>query len=107
MTSSGPPQYPRIEGGQQNMALAIESVPHVAVGADREFNIAVVFTSVPATLVALREAGNLADSLGARITLVVPQVVPFPAPLETPPVLHEFNEARFRVMASMSPVEMN
>ena len=57
------------------------------------------------TLAALKEAGNLANSLGARITLVVPQVVPYPLPLETPPVLVEFNENRFRVMASESPVE--
>ena len=64
-----------------------------------------VFTSVEATLAALKEAGNLANSLGARITLVVPQVVPYPLPLETPPVLVEFNENRFRVIASESPVE--
>jgi len=60
---------------------------------------------VDPTLAALKEAGNLANSLGARITLVVPQVVPFPLPLETPPVLLEFNQNRFRVMASESPVE--
>ena len=64
-----------------------------------------VFTSVESTLAALKEAGNLANSLGARIKLVVPQVVPYPLPLETPPVLVEFNENRFRVMASESPVE--
>jgi hypothetical protein len=33
--------------------------------------------------------------------------VPYPLPLETPPVLVEFNENRFRVMASESPVETN
>jgi hypothetical protein len=53
----------------------------------------------------LKEAGNLASSLGARIRLVVPQVVPYPLPLETPPVRAEFNENRFRVIASESPVE--
>jgi hypothetical protein len=62
---------------------------------------------VESTLAALKEAGNLANSLGARIKLVVPQVVPYPLPLETPPVLVEFNENRFRVMASESPVETN
>jgi hypothetical protein len=73
--------------------------------ADQKLNINVVFTSVEATLAALKEAGNLANSLGVRITLVVPQVVPYPLPLETPPVLVEFNENRFRVIASLSPVE--
>lgn len=96
------------------MSLAIEKILIPATGhpaqpareeADQQLNIAVVFTSVESTLAALKEAGNLANSLGARITLVVPQVVPHPLPLETPPVLVEFNENRFRVMASESPVE--
>src|ERR1700687_474392 len=96
------------------MSLAIEKILAPATGhparpaaneADQQLNIAVVFTSVESTLAALKEAGNLANSLGARIKLVVPQVVPYPLPLETPPVLVEFNENRFRVMASESPVE--
>ena len=96
------------------MSLAIEKVlkprtghPTRPIGeeADQKLNIAVVFTSVESTLAALKEAGNLANSLGARITLVVPQVVPYPVPLETPPVLVEFNEHRFRVIASESLVE--
>ena len=96
------------------MSLAIEKILVPATGhparpigeeADQKLNIAVVFTSVESTLAALKEAGNLANSLGARIKLVVPQVVPYPLPLETPPVLVEFNENRFRVIASESPVE--
>ncbi len=98
------------------MSLAVERILRPATGhpaqpagveADRQLNIAVVFTSVESTLAALKEAGNLANSWGARIKLVVPQVVPYPLPLETPPVLVEFNENRFRVMASESPVETN
>ncbi|MBZ5675332.1 MAG: hypothetical protein LAP61_13905 [Acidobacteriia bacterium] len=96
------------------MSLAFERIlkpatgrpaPPVGDGADQKLNIAVVFTSVESTLAALKEAGNLANSLSAKITLVVPQVVPYPLPLETPPVLVEFNENRFRVLASESPVE--
>ena len=96
------------------MSLAIEKIlvpktgyptRHLGDEADQKLNIAVVFTSVESTLAALKEAGNLANSLGARIKLVVPQVVPYPLPLETPPVLVEFNENRFRVIASESPVE--
>jgi len=96
------------------MSLAIEKilVPATAhpaqpgaAEADRKLNISVVFTSVAATLAALKEAGTLANSLGAHITLLVPQVVPYPLPLESPPVLVEFNEKRFRVIASQSPVE--
>ena len=96
------------------MTLAIDKILVPATGrparpateeTNRRLNVAVVFTSVESTLAALQEAGTLANSLGARIQLVVPQVVPYPLPLDSPPVLVEFNENRFRVMASESPVE--
>ena len=96
------------------MSLAAEKVLVPATGqptlpskeqADQKLNIAVVFTSVEATLAALREAAALAQSLRARIQLVVPQVVPYPLPLESPPVLVEFSERRFRVVAAESLVE--
>jgi hypothetical protein len=72
---------------------------------DRRLNICVVYTSLQATLAALQEARVLASSLAARLTLLVPQVVPYVLPLESPPVLVEFNENRFRAIASQSPVE--
>jgi|SRR5580704_4065409 hypothetical protein len=68
-------------------------------------NISVVFTSVDATLTALKQAGSLANRLGAHITLVVPQIVPAHLPLDSPPVLIDWNEKRFRTIASDSPVE--
>jgi hypothetical protein len=74
-------------------------------GAEPRLNISVVFTSVESTLPALRKAGGLARSLGAQIVLLVPQVVPYPLPLESPPVLLDWNERRFRVIADGSPVE--
>ena len=67
-------------------------------------SVCVVFTSVPATLLALKRAASLASSLNARITLVVPQLVPYPLPLTSPPVLLDFNERRFRVIVSKIPV---
>ena len=70
-----------------------------------QLSITVVFTSVDATLTALREAGRLADRLGGGIELVVPQVVPYPLPLTRPSVLLGWNALRFRVMAADSPVE--
>ena len=96
------------------MSFAIEKILAPSTGhpewpstteADQKLSIAVIFTSVESTLAALKEAGTLATSLGARITLLVPQVVPYPLPLESPPVLLEFNERRFRLIASQSPVE--
>jgi hypothetical protein len=73
--------------------------------AELRLNICVVFTSVEGTMAALRTAGNLASRLHGRITLMVPQVVPFHLPLNKPPVLHEWNERRFRVLAAGCPVE--
>jgi hypothetical protein len=75
-------------------------------GQEPSLNISVVFTSVSGTISALKRAGTLAESLGARITLVVLQVVPYPLPLTSPPVLLEFQENRFREIASKSPVDI-
>jgi hypothetical protein len=114
MTSSFLSEYSQGVGGPNTMSLAIEKVWVPASGhptppthneAAQKLNIAVVFTSVESTLAALREAGALAHSLRARIQLVVPQVVPYPLPLESPPILVEFNENRFRVMVNKSAVE--
>ncbi|HYM13917.1 MAG TPA: hypothetical protein VEU62_24480 [Bryobacterales bacterium] len=101
-------------GTPKEMTLALEKILAPATGHPGEslagedesgLNIAVVFTSVESTLVALKKAGALASPLGARITLVVPQCVPYPLPLESPPVLLDFNERRFRSIALESPVE--
>ena len=73
--------------------------------AESVLNIAVIFTSVNATLEALRQAGSLASSLGAHVTLLALQVVPYPLPLESPPVLLDWNENRFQRIAEESPVE--
>lgn len=96
------------------MALALERIIAPVTGAparplteesDSKLEISVIFTSVDATLAALREAGNLASTLGGRITLLVPQIVPYPLPLTSPPVLVDFNERRLRVIASNARVE--
>jgi len=78
-----------------------------AAESESSLNVTVVFTSVHATIAALQKAGTLAESLGARVTLVVPQIVPFPLPLTSPPVLLEFQEKRFMEIASESPVDVN
>ncbi len=114
MTSSGPGEYALDVEGVNKMSLAIEKISVPATGlpgwppaeeADQRLNIAVIFTSVEATLTALKEAGALASSLGAHITLLAPQVVPYSLPLNNPPVLRDFNETRFRVIARDSRVE--
>jgi len=105
MTSSGSAAYAQGMGSQKSM---VEGPPAALenLDADSKLPIAVVFTSVPATLAALKAAATMADKLNARITLIVPQVVPFPAPLEIPTVLREFNEHRFQVIARDARVDM-
>jgi hypothetical protein len=98
---------------RKDMALAFERMLIPAVTrpqkpAEQEgtrLGVVVVFTSVESTVHALRKAGALASRLGAHITLLVPQVVPYPLPLTSPPVLLDFSERRFRVIATESPVE--
>jgi hypothetical protein len=87
------------------MTLALQKLLDPAAGeSESRLNLDVVFTSVEPTLAALKTAGALARRLNARITLVVPQIVPYPLLLKTPPVLIEFNERRFRIIASQCPV---
>ena len=112
MTYSGGSAYAAGVGVRSNMALEKILVPAVIPPAqtrpaqvEQKLDIAVVFTSEKATIAAMKEAASLAHSLGARIDLVVPQVVPYPLPLEAPPVLIEFSDRRFREIASQSPVE--
>jgi hypothetical protein len=73
--------------------------------ANSKLNIAVIFTSIESTLSALRRAGSLASRRHACITLIVPQVVPYPLPIGSPAVPPDFTERRFRVMAGESPVK--
>jgi hypothetical protein len=83
------------------------AVPETAAReTESRLNITVIFTSVDATVAALQKAGTLAESLSARITLIVPQIVPYPLPLTSPPVLLDFQENRFRQIASESPVDI-
>lgn len=98
----------------RNMSLAFEGLlaPELhgpercgVLDTDSRLEIAVVFTSIQATLGALKRAGVLAARLNARINLVVPQIVPYPLPLDSPPVPLDFSERRFRVIAKESSVE--
>jgi hypothetical protein len=100
--------------GSYSMSRAEERILNPAAGrppstarldADWKLNIAVVFTAVESTLAALKHAGVLASNLGACISLLVPQVVPYPLPLNNSPVSPSFNERRFRVIAGQSRVE--
>jgi hypothetical protein len=51
------------------------------------FGVFVLFTSVPEALLALRRAAGLATQLTGRIELIVPEIVPYPLPVDRPPVI--------------------
>jgi hypothetical protein len=89
-----PPPEPRF-----SHADALETEPK-----DHGLNVVVVCSSMQETGAALRKAGTLARELGAQITLLVPQTVPYPLPLTSPPVLLDFAERRLRDLAGESPV---
>src|ERR1022692_4381055 len=114
MTSPGHSAYPQSVEVENHMAIALEKrllpatrlpQPPDTVETESKLSISVVFTSVEATLPALKEAGALASALGAHITLVVPQVVPYALPLSSPLVLLDWNERRLRVITDESRVE--
>src|SRR5204863_2988659 len=98
MTSLDLPPYAQSMEGRNEMSSSIEKIlvpapqlpqPPSSEETDSRLNISVVFTSVEATLIALKEAAALASRLAAWITLVVPQIVPYHVPLESPPVLRD------------------
>jgi hypothetical protein len=74
-------------------------------GAPSKLELTVLYTGLPGTLGALRQAAELACGLNARIRLIVPQVVPYPLSLENPPVVLEFNQRRFQAIAAGQAVE--
>ena len=90
-----------------NRSLSPESArPEPATSeSESALNVTVVFTAMNDTIAALKMAGAMAESLAARLTLLVLQIVPFPLPLTSPPVPLEFQEKRFRQIAEQSPVD--
>jgi len=72
---------------------------------NERLEVTVVFTGDGTTLSALKTADALATRLGARITLIALEVVPYPAALNTPPVVLEFARNRLRTVARLSAVD--
>jgi hypothetical protein len=65
----------------------------------RKLDLQVIFTDLPKTAAALAAARTMARGLGARITLMVAQVVPYPLPLAAPDVPVEFTERALESLA--------
>ena len=72
---------------------------------DRRLDLKVIFTDLPKTAAALATARAMARGLGARITLMVAQVVPYPLPLAAPAVPVEFTERLLESLGNQGDVE--
>ena len=78
---------------QQPVRIKYRSLPaEPEPSGDSKLDLKVIFTDLSATAAALATARSMARGLGARVTLLVAQVVPYPLPLADPPVPVEFVE---------------
>ena len=68
-----------------------------------ETAVYVIFTSIDWTLKALEKAREISKPIEADIAVVAVQVVPFPLPLDKPPVPMEFVIRRFEEKAAEFP----
>ena len=67
--------------------------------------IFVLFTGVRKTLDALWSAGRLARDLNVHIEIIVPEIVPYPLPLDEPPVLRSFWNHRYRTIVEQAGID--
>jgi hypothetical protein len=79
--------------------------PVTPVGESNSLEVVVLHTTTKATLRSLRTAAELAAGLGARIRLLVLEVVPYPLEIEEPRVSLDFTQRRFRTVVSEARVD--
>ncbi len=71
----------------------------------QRLELTVLFTNVPDTLRALRHATGLAFDLDACIHILVLQVVPYPLPIDRPPVEPEFRLRQLHALWNQERIE--
>jgi hypothetical protein len=89
----------------QRIPLSETPIAPAISGPCRGLEITVLHTTTEGSLQALKAAAELARGVGADIRLLVPQVVPFPLPLDEPQVSVEFAQRRFRTVAADAGVD--
>jgi hypothetical protein len=65
----------------------------------------VIYTHLPGTSDALNAASVLARGLGARVTVHLAQVIPYPLELRSPQISIPFAEDQLGLLAGRQPVE--
>jgi hypothetical protein len=75
------------------------------VGQDGKLDLQFVLTRLSVARAALASASAYASGLEARITILAPQVVPYPLPLDEPPVQTAILENTLGALAAEQPVE--
>jgi hypothetical protein len=88
----------------------VENRKHIArrespVEVGSALKIVVIHTSTKHTLAAIQAARELAGDLGPGIHVIVPQVVPYPAAYEDPPVSRSFLESKLRTIAQAARID--
>jgi hypothetical protein len=84
---------------------SVPAVPSEQDASERKLEIAVIFTSTEATVAVIDRVAILLNGLNAHISLVVAQIVPYPLPLENPPVTLDFNKRRLLEIFNDNPVD--
>jgi hypothetical protein len=74
-------------------------------GDGTRLEVVVLFTTVPGTLLALRRAADLASQLNARIEIIIPEIVPYPLPVDRPPVAPSFLINRYRTIVQQAGID--
>lgn len=87
----------RLKTSSSGVLARIEEKPQVRIN--------VAFTSDHETVAVLRQAATLAAGLNARILLVAPQVVPWAAEIDHPPVSPDFTASRMLKLTAEAGVE--
>jgi hypothetical protein len=72
---------------------------------DPRLRLTVVYTTMEATLAALRTAADLAEGLGGQIELAAIQVVHHSLPLDQPPIPLTFFDASMRALVSEAALD--
>jgi hypothetical protein len=85
------------------ISIGIRDAKPLRISPEFGLSAFVVFTSLDWTLKALEKAREIAEPVEANIVVAAVQVVPFPLPLDRPPVPMEFLVRRFEEKANEFP----